>query len=156
MFQAAARWMIRRNIAALNTGDYGPVLRMFAPDATLAFPGDNTWSRQFGEPQTGTEPSPTHRGRDQIEAFLVRYTDHHIQMEVEDIVVSGPPWAMRAAARVHDWIVDERGERIYGNRAMLYVRTRWGKIVEQEDYEDCTEVLRLEERLGYRAAPALT
>ena len=41
MFQAAARWMIRRNIRALNTGDYGPVLKMFAADATLAFPGSH-------------------------------------------------------------------------------------------------------------------
>ena len=81
-----------------------PVLAMFADDATLRFPGDNTWSQQFREPHSGRQAVPTHRGRDEIEAFLRRYVDHGIQMEIEEILVNGPPWNMRAAAVVHDWI----------------------------------------------------
>ena len=40
------------------------------------------------------------------------------------------------------------GERIYANRTVLLARTRWGRIVEQEDfYEDTGRILALEERL---------
>lgn len=82
----------------LNEGHYEPTLKMFATDATLAFPGANSWSRMFREPQLGSE------------------------------------------ARVHHWAKDEHGRIVYSNRAVLFVRSRWGKITEQEDYEDTTRV----------------
>jgi hypothetical protein len=65
---------------------------------------------------------------------------HGIQMAVEDILVNGPPWNTRVAARVHDWIDTPAGERIYANRAVLFARARWGRLVEQEDYEDTARV----------------
>ena len=134
MYKAAARWMIKRNIAKLNAGDYGPALAMYTDDATLAFPGDNTWATMFRPHERGVTSHPTHRGRSEIEAFLKRYTDHCIQMVVEDILVNGPPWNARAAARCHDWVPGD--PQPYSNRAVLWVRTRWGRIVEHEDYED--------------------
>ena len=134
MYKATARWMIKRNIAKLNAGDYGPALAMYADDATLAFPGDNTWATMFRPHERGVTSHPTHRGRSEIEAFLKRYTEHGIQMVVEDILVNGPPWNARAAARCHDWVPGD--PQPYSNRAVLWVRTRWGRIVEHEDYED--------------------
>ena len=148
MYKTAARMLIRRNIRLVNDGRYGPTLAMFASEATLTFPGNNSWSRMHREPRTGREPYPTHRGRAEIEAFLRRYVDHRIQMEVEDILVNGPPWNMRVAVRVRDWVVDESGNEIYANRAVLMVRVRWGKISDQEDYEDTERVSMLDERLG--------
>jgi ketosteroid isomerase-like protein len=142
MYKAAVRWMMKRNIAALNAGSYQPVLAMYTEDATLAFPGDNSWSRQIRSPQTGRRSQPTHRGRAEIEQFLQRYVEHGIQMEVEDILVNGPPWNMRAAAVVNDWILDDAGREIYANRAVMVVRARWGKIETHEDYEDCEAVSR--------------
>jgi ketosteroid isomerase-like protein len=143
--------MIRRNIAQLNEGRYGPVLAMFADDATLTFPGDNSWSRQQRPPQPGRSAYPTHRGRAEIEQFLQRYVDHGIQMVVEDVLVNGPPWNTRAAVRVHDWIPGEDGEDLYANRAVLMVSSRWGKIRAQEDYEDSERVAAYETRVGIRA-----
>ena len=136
MYKAAVRSMIRRNIARLNEGRYEPVLAMFTPDATLTFPGDNSWSRQFRAPQSGRDASPTHRGRAEIEAFLRRYVDLGIQMEVEDILVNGPPWNTRVAVFVRDWATGPDGHDRYANRAVLRVRTSWGRITGQEDYED--------------------
>jgi ketosteroid isomerase-like protein len=140
MYKAAVRKMIRHTIERLNQGDYQPALKMFAADATLAFPGDNTWSNQFREPQPGCAPYFSHRGRPELEAFLQRYVAHRIQMEVDDILVNGPPWNTRAAARVRDWMLDANGEEVYANRAVLFVTARWGKIQSQEDYEDTTRV----------------
>ena len=140
MYKATVRWMIRRNIRALDEGRYGPALAMFTDDAVLRFPGVNTWSSQFREPQLSREPFVTHRGRDEIEAFLQRYVGLGMQMEVEDILVNGPPWNARAVALVHHWAVGTDGEEIYNNRAALSVRTVWGKIRVQEDYEDTERV----------------
>ena len=75
MYKAIVRSMIRKTVDVLNAGDYRPTLAMFAGDATLTFPGDNSWSRQFTEPGTGRESFPTHRGRAEIEAFLRPYVD---------------------------------------------------------------------------------
>ena len=147
MYKAAVRWMIRRSIRALNEGQYGPTLAVFADDATLTFPGANSWARQHREPQTGRSPFPTHRGKGEIETFLQRYVSHGVQMEVEDILVNGPPWNTRVAVRVHDWIPnghggpsDGDGDDAYANRAVLMARLSWGKIRDQEDYEDTERV----------------
>jgi ketosteroid isomerase-like protein len=146
MYKATVRWMIRRSIRALNAGDYGPTLAVFADDANLTFPGDNTWSRQFRVPEPGRAAYPTHRGRSEIEAFLRRYVDHGIQMEVDDILVNGPPWNTRVAVRVRDWIPTEGGDDAYANRAVLMARLSWGKIRDQEDYEDSERVSAFDRR----------
>jgi ketosteroid isomerase-like protein len=148
MYKAAVRAMIRRNIRLLNEGRYEPALAMFAADATLTFPGDNSWSRMYREPQGGRESSPTHRGKAEIEAFLRRYVELGIQMEVEDILVNGPPWNTRAAVIVNDWALDAGGNELYANRAVLVVRSRWGKIVAQEDYEDTERAAALDVHLA--------
>jgi ketosteroid isomerase-like protein len=137
MYKWAARRLIRRNIDKLNEGDYRPALKMFAEDATLTFPGDNSWSNQYRPAGAGREASPTHLGRREIQSFLERYVSYGMQMVVEDILVNGPPWNARAAVRAHNWVPGEAGEPDrYSNRAVLFVTTRWGKIQTQEDYED--------------------
>lgn len=148
MYKATVRALIRRNIRALNAGRYQPTLAMFADDAVLTFPGDNSWSRMFRPPEPGREASRTHRGKAEIEAFLQRYVELGIQMEVEDILVNGPPWNVRAAIRVHDWIPGPDGTDIYANRAVLMARVMWGKIRSQEDYEDSERAAALDVRMA--------
>jgi ketosteroid isomerase-like protein len=146
MYKAAVRKLIRRNIGRLNHGDYAPALAMFGAGATLNFPGESSWASQYRTPRPSRAPSGSHQGRDEIEGFLRRYVETGIQMEVEDILVNGPPWNMRAAARVHHGIIDAAGTEIYANRAILFVRARWGKIFEQEDYEDTVRVIAFDAR----------
>ena len=146
MYKYAVRTMIRRSIDALNDGRIEPTLKVFAADATLTFPGDNTWSRMFRTPGRQRQAVVTHSGRDEIEAFLRRYVAHGIRMEVEDILVNGPPWRTRVAVRCHVWIPDPgpaAADR-YSNRAVLMATVVWGKIVAQEDYEDPTRVAAYE------------
>ena len=148
MYKAAVRWMIRRNIGRLNAGEYAPALAMFAADATLAFPGDNSLAGEFRPPQPGRDAFVTHADRDEIERFLRRYVDTGMQMAVDDILVNGPPWNTRAAARVHHWVPGPDGHDLYNNRAVLFVHTRWGKILDQEDYEDTERVAAFERADG--------
>ena len=97
MYKAAVRWMIRRNIARLNAGDYRPGLAMFSDDIEFSFPGDNSWADEFRPVQRGRQVHVTHRGKAEVERFLQRYVAAGLQMEVEDILVNGPPWNLRAA-----------------------------------------------------------
>lgn len=151
MYKAAARWMIRRAVRQTNGGDYRLALSMFAEDATLSFPGDNSWANQHRPTQLGPEAFATHRGRTEIEAFLQRYVGEGIQMVVDDILVNGPPWNTRAAARVHHSINGPDGTDVYANRAVLFVTTRWGKIRCQEDYEDTERVAAYDRVLAARS-----
>ena len=148
MYKAIVRSMIRKNVEVLNAGDYQPTLAMFAGDATLTFPGDNSWSRQFTEPGTGRESSPTHRGRVEIEAFLRRYVDAGVQMRIEDMLVNGPPWNTRVAVRAQVWIPRFDGTDLYANRVVLMVRSAWGKVRAQEDYVDTQRSAALDEALA--------
>ncbi len=136
MYKPAVRWMIRRNIAKLNAGDAAPALAMFATDARLCFPGCNSFASQFRPVRKDRRAFVTHRGRDEIAAFLARYVERGIQMCVEDILVNGPPWNTRVAIRAHVWVPGPDGADVYNNRAVLMVHTRWGRISQQEDYED--------------------
>src|SRR4051794_17383664 len=95
MYKTLVRAMVRRNIAKLNAGDYGPMLAMAAPDAELAFPGDNSWSNQFRRTQRTREQWTTHRGTAELEAFAQRFVDRGLHIEIEDILVNGPPWHLR-------------------------------------------------------------
>ncbi len=120
----------------LNAGDYSSLLAGYADDAVLRFnDGPHRWA---GE----------HRGKAAIERFLQDFTAAGLQGEVRSVWVAGPPWALTLVARFDDAATAPDGEQIYANRICLVVRTRWGKIVEHEDfYEDTSRILALEARL---------
>ena len=135
MFKATVRWMIRRNISKINAGNYGPALKMYADDLEFAFPGDNSWSDEFRPVERGRTAHVTHRGKPEMTRFLDRFAAAGIQMEVEDILVNGPPWNLRVAVRAHVWSPGASGDR-YNNRAVMYFTSAWGKLLTHEDYED--------------------
>jgi ketosteroid isomerase-like protein len=127
---------LRRDIARLNAGDYGPLLAAFADDALLVFnDGDHRWA---GE----------HRGKAAIERFLQDFTRAGIRGELKDVQLGGPPWAMTLTARFDDGAVGPDGEELYRNRVAIVARTRWGKIVRQDDFfEDTDRIGRFDRRL---------
>jgi len=71
---------------------------------------------------------------------------------VEDILVNGPPWNTRVAIRVTDWIIDADGSESYANRAVLMARMAWGKVCDQEDYEDTEHVSAFDRRVRESSA----
>jgi ketosteroid isomerase-like protein len=128
---------LRRDVGALNVGDYGPVLASYAPDAVLHFnEGPHRWA---GE----------HRGKPAIKRFLKDFVNAGLQGHITELLVSGAPWRMTLLARFDDHANDSTGEEIYRNRTVLLARTRWGRIVRQEDfYEDTQAINTLETRLS--------
>lgn len=154
MYKTLGTWMLKRNVARLNQGDYRPVLAMYADDATLSFPGRNGFAAQFRPVEKGRDAHVTHRGRAEIEAFLRRFVENGIRLEIDDVLMAGPPWRIRMAARGRTWSVAEDGTDRYTNRAVLYVVMRWGRIVEHEDYEDTERSADFSDLLGLTAARA--
>jgi ketosteroid isomerase-like protein len=123
MYKAAVRWMIRRNIKALRAGDPRPLIAGYAEGAVLVFPGPSTWGGEY-------------RGRDAIAGFLNRFVADGLTGEAHEILVNGPPWRTTAAVLFTATARDDAGVTVYDNRAVLFVRARWGKITYQEDFED--------------------
>lgn len=128
---------LRRDLRALNAGDHRPLLAGYAPDATLRF--NDAEHRWAGE----------HRGREAIERFLRDFTAAGLQGEIREIFISGMPWRLTLIVRFDDHAHDHDGREIYRNRTVLLARSRWGRIVWQEDfYEDTERIVALERRLS--------
>jgi ketosteroid isomerase-like protein len=127
---------LRRDVRRLNAGDYRPLLSGYADDAVLRFnEGPHRWS---GE----------HRGKPAIEHFLREFVGAGISGELHSLWIGGPPWALTLVARFDDRATDPNGEELYANRAVIVARTRWGKIVEHDDfYLDTARIVAFEERL---------
>ncbi len=127
---------LRRDIRALNAGDYRPVLSGFAENAVLRFnEGEHRWS---GE----------HRGREAIARFLRNYVAARMQGEIRELHLSGPLWRLTLIARFDDHAHDPAGNELYRNRVVLFAHTRWGRVVHHEDfYEDTQRIAVLETRL---------
>lgn len=127
---------VRRDVRALNAGDYRPLLSNYAESAVLRFPsGDHRWS---GE----------HRGKAAIERFLQEFVAVGLQGEVRGVLISGPPWRTTAVVRFDDHALAPDGEEVYRNRAVLMLRGRWGRILLHEDFFEDTEQIRHLERVA--------
>ena len=127
---------LRRDLRRLNEGDYEPLLAGYADDAVLHFnEGPHRWSGD-------------HRGKPGIERFLREFTAAGLKGEIRDLWIGGPPWAMTLIARFDDRATGPAGDELYSNRVVIVARTRWGKIVEHDDfYVDTGRILEFEHKL---------
>jgi ketosteroid isomerase-like protein len=127
---------LRRDVRRLNDGDYRPLLAGYADDAVLHFhEGPHRWAG-------------VHRGKPAIERFLRDFVGAGLTGEVPAVWISGPPWALTLVARFNDRATGPNGEELYANRIVIVARTRWGRIVEHEDfYVDTGRINALEDKL---------
>lgn len=143
MYKAALRALVRRGIGNLNQGDPEFLLRLASPDASIAFPGDNSWARMHRPVEKGRSSHRTHRGRDECRAFAERFVREGIKFQIEDILVNGPPWNIRVAVRAHAFLPGSNGDE-YNNRLVAFLEIRWGRLIRWEDYEDTERVAALD------------
>jgi ketosteroid isomerase-like protein len=125
-----------RDVRRLDRGDYSSLLAAYSDNFVLHFnEGEHRWSGDW-------------EGKAGMERFLQNFTAAHIQGQIRKIAISGPPWALTLWARFDDHADAPDGTRIYENRAVLVLRTRWGKIVQQDDfYTDTQRIAALERKL---------
>jgi ketosteroid isomerase-like protein len=127
--------MIRRALRHHQAGNVDALLKFYAKDVRFVFPGNNSWAGDF-------------HGKEAIAAWLQRFHRAGLKIEPHEVVVGGPPWNMTVFARITDYAEDSSGQVIYHNRAVLFGKVRWGKIVFYEVYEDTEKVIALD---GYLA-----
>ena len=135
MYGTIVRFMMRRAIQRINAGDIGPFLSTYADDATLVFPGQNSWA---GE----------HRGKDKIEQFYRRFVRVGLQVEPHEIVVNGLPWNTTVCLRFTDRATASDGTVVYENRGVIFGKIAWGKIKYQHVYEDTEKVAEFDKYLA--------
>jgi ketosteroid isomerase-like protein len=107
----------------LRAGDPRLLLALDAPDVTLVFPGQNSWSGWY-------------RGKAQVAQWLRRFIASGIQTFPDEVIATGPPWRTTLCIRAHDHLVDGGGTTVYENRYVIWGRMRWGRLKEYEVYED--------------------
>ena len=127
---------LRRDVRRLNAGDYRPLLAGYDDDAVLRFnQGPHRWSGDY-------------RGKPAIERFLRDFVGAGLTGEVRTVWIGGPPWALTLVARFDDRATGPDGQELYANRVVIVARTRWGKIVEHDDfYVDTARIVAPEEKL---------
>ena len=126
--------MIRRALRHHQAGNVDALLKFYAKDVKFIFPGNNSWAGEF-------------HGKEAIAAWLQRFHRAGLKLEPQEIVVGGPPWNLTVCVRITDYAKDSNGNLIYHNRAVLFGKVRWGKIVFYEVYEDTEKVRALDEYL---------
>jgi ketosteroid isomerase-like protein len=106
-----------------RAGDIQPTLLLDAPDVTLTFPGQNSWSG-------------VHRGKVEVERWLRRLVALGLQTYPDEVVIKGFPWNNTVCVRGYDHLEGPDGEMIYENRFVIWGRMSWGRLKEYEVYED--------------------
>lgn len=138
-------WLAKKLISFVmgrtRQGDVRPTLLLDAPDVTLTFPGQNSWSGVF-------------RGKDDVGAWLRRFAAIGMQIFPDEVVMVGPPWRATVCVRGRDYLRDGDGTIVYENRYVIWGRMAWGRLKEYEVYEDTHKANELDGYLS-RTRPEL-
>lgn len=118
-----AKKVLERVLARLRAGDTRLALALYANDVEMRFPGDNSWSG-------------TYRRKKELKAWLERFVRVGIQIFVDEVVAAGPPWNTKVFIQGHDYVKSPEGQTVYENRFVISAKLRWGRIVDEETYED--------------------
>jgi ketosteroid isomerase-like protein len=123
--------------ARLRAGHARPALALYANDVEMRFPGRNSWSGAF-------------HGKPELRRWLSRFTDAGLQIFADEVVAIGPPWRATLCIRGHDYAKSPAGETVYENRYVIWAKLRWGRIYDEETYEDTEKPLALDAWLQQR------
>jgi ketosteroid isomerase-like protein len=138
MLSWLARAILKRNMARLRQGDYGPLLRLDAKDIRFRFPGDSSWATEIDN-------------RDELGRWLQRFVDAGLQIYADEVIAQGPPWNVTLCVRGTDHLDTEHG-RVYENRYVIWGRMSWGRLRDYEVYEDTQASKALDRYLLAREA----
>lgn len=119
--------MIRRGYQQAIGGQPTMLLALAGDDVELVFPGANSFGGTF-------------RGKAALAGWMRRFAALQPTFDISDVIVSGPPWALRVGVRFNDAIGDD-----YRNQGMEHLLVRRGRLRRVEVFCD-TEVISAWER----------
>jgi ketosteroid isomerase-like protein len=131
MISWLAKQLLSYNMRRLNAGDPEPTLRLEADDVTFRFPGESSWAGEY-------------HGKDEVRAWLQRFTRVGLQIFTDEVAVKGFPWNQTVCLRGHDYLRSPAGELVYANRFVIWGRLTWGRLREYEVYEDTEKTAALD------------
>ena len=134
MYAWIAGLVVHRTIRQINDGNVRALIRGYARDATVVFPGDHSWAG-------------TYRGKAEIERFFRRVVEAGLQFRSGKVLAKGPPWRLTVCFQLFDRATAPDGTVVYANRVMELIKTSWGKIRYQELYLDTQKVAELDRYL---------
>jgi ketosteroid isomerase-like protein len=125
----------RRSLDRLRVGDIEPFLSISAEDVRLGLSGRHPWAGDY-------------RGKDEVGRWFRRFVRVGIQLELREILVTGPPWNTPACLRFTDRLIAPDGEVAYANRGTIFGKISWGKLAYHEVNEGTQKVVELDEYLA--------
>ncbi len=132
-------WLVKQLITQImarnSRGDLRLTLALDAPDVTLTFPGQSSWSGVY-------------RGRDEVARWLRRFAATGFQIGADEVIAQGWPWSTTVCVRGRDHLRDGDGAIVYENRYVIWGRLAWGRLKEYEVYEDTHKVNELDAYLA--------
>lgn len=135
MFSWLAKQVIAFNMKRIRAGDVRSTLALDAEDVEFTFPGDSSFA-------------PGARGKEELRAWLQRFTAIGLQIYPDEVVLKGFPWRQTVCVRGHIHLDRPGDGRVYDNRYVIWGQMAWGKISRYEVYEDTEETRRLDEYLA--------
>lgn len=135
MYAWLARQLVRRSLRFHASRDVEGLLKTYADDVHFSFPGNNSWAIDT-------------RGKTEIRQWLERFHRVGLVLDVQDILVAGPPWNTRVCLVFTDHAKGDDGEVVYENRGVIFAKARWGKITDYTVFEDTEKVAELDRYLA--------
>jgi ketosteroid isomerase-like protein len=134
MYRFIVKRLVRRSYRQLSSGNYEAVLKLFGPSSVFFFAGTH---------ELGGERRGVAAVREVFRHIFARFPG--LQLEPQEIVVSGAPWNTRVAVLFVVRATLSDGEP-YRNEGMQFLRLRWGRVVEDRLYEDTQKLAAVLER----------
>ncbi len=130
MYAVIVERIVRNGFQQLNRGNVDAVLKLFADDAELRFPGEHDLAARC-------------RGKSEIDGWFrrLRRLFPTLQFEIVDVTVRGWPWRTQVLTRFIDRIEFSNQPPIV-NHGVQYLRLRWGRVQEDVLYLDTQTVAR--------------
>ncbi len=127
MYAWLARLLVRRSLRFHEARDVDGLMKTYAKDVHFVFPGNNSWAIDT-------------RDKAELRKWLQRFHSVGLVLDVDDILIAGPPWNTRVGLVFTDHAKDTSGSVVYSNRGVILAKGRWGKIYDYTVFEDTEKV----------------
>lgn len=124
MYHAIVRARVRALWRRVGAGDYAPAVAMAAPDLRFHF---------LGQTPIGAELIGPREFEGWFERLFALFPG--LRLTLRSVVVDGWPWDTRVVVQLDVFARLADGSD-YRNRAVQWVRLRWGRMVLDEVFED--------------------
>ena len=123
----AVKKLTKRALRQLGDGDPAFLMSLMADDVEFRFPGQHPFAADVRTKEASAE-------------WAMRFAHFRPQFDIQDVVVTGPPWNTRAAIHFTDSIGEPGDATPYVNEGVCWLTIRWGRVVSERVFLDTQAV----------------